>query len=195
MQNILEMEKSVQWNPGFPESWQISSSLQTLEKQTRMIDADAFIFCELQKTQHFIIRAKQTFCLHTFIILISFECLNKHLLLPAWQFLLFMSALQHSQSNNNSEQSFGHMAMFTHKFLLLWNLCAELYLSHTQKQRLYKMTKVVQTLCNTSFPLVVYIYYKCTIWLQFKRLLRINPFGNNTVTKRNKSKRHNCETI
>lgn len=41
--------------------------------------------------------------------------------------------------------------------------------------------------------LVVYIYYKCTIWLQYKDSFKY-PFGNNNMTNTT-NQRHNCETI
>lgn len=152
----------------------LSSSFhsETMEETLMtIVDTDALsvltFLCDMQKT-----KAKEGLCLHTFItFIISFECLNK-LFLPAWQFLqkvLFISVLQYSQNNNSinrchSEQSFGHTAMFIHKFFS-GALCRIVPFSHKNNSCIWwKSTNVMYYIIS----LVVYIYYKCTIWLQYK---------------------------
>lgn len=78
--------------------------------------------------------------------------------------------------------------LYTNSYL---EFCAELYVSHT-KTMAVKMKSCTKVMFYIS--LVVYIYYKCTIWLQYKRFLQINPFGNINMTNTT-NQRHNRETI
>lgn len=73
----------------------------------------------------------------------------------------------------HSEQSFGNMEMFIHLFS--GTLCRIVSVSHknTGCIRWKSCTKVMY---YTVF-LVVYIYYKCTIWLQYKDSFKQIPLG------------------
>lgn len=129
-------------------------------------------------------KPKRRLCLHTFIItflIVIVECLNKHFFCLLDNFSKKSSVYICTRKNNNginrrhSEQSFGHMTIFIHKFSS-GILCTVVPFSHkkkkhTHKKWLYKMKEIVQKQTKKIYytiSLVVYIYYKCTIWLQYK---------------------------